>query len=199
MKPTTRIIAVLGLMSGCVAFAQVAEFGVTGGASLLRNNSLVPVELGDGTSADTKLADGFRLGFRITLNTYRFFGHEVGYAYNRTQLKIENVEDFGMAIHQGFYNFLAYALPEGAPVRPFATAGAHFANFVPPGASATSGGGDTNFGLNYGGGIKARLGPKFIIRFDVRQYHTPKPDFFVQAPTGWLRQTEVSAGFGIGI
>lgn len=199
MKPITKIIAILGLMSGSVAFAQVAEFGVTGGASLLRNNSLAPIDLGDGTSTNTKLTDGFRLGFRITLNTYRFFGHEFGYAYNRTQLRIEGVQDLGMAIHEGFYNFLVYALPEGAPVRPFATGGAHFANFVPPGASATSGGGSTKFGLNYGGGVKARLGSKFMMRLDIRQYHTPKPDFFIQAPQGWLRQTEISAGFGLGI
>ena len=46
-----------------------------------------------------------------------------------------------MAIHQGGYNFLLYATPEGTRIRPFATGGVVFANYVPPGASATSGGG----------------------------------------------------------
>jgi opacity protein-like surface antigen len=100
-----------------------------------------------------------------------------------------------MAIHQGGYNILAYALPEGSPVRPFVTGGAHFNNYVPPGASVSSGGGSTKFGINYGGGVKVRVSPMFLIRADVRQYNTPKPDFFIDEPSGWLRQTEVSAGF----
>ena len=186
-----RLMVVAGLLIVSVAsFAQVAEMAVSGGVSLLKNNELVP---------GAELGDGWRFGFRVALNTYRFMGHEVGYAYNRTDLKITDVEtvEYGMAIHQGFYNFLLYALPEGSPVRPFVTGGGHFSNYVPPGASAASGQGATKFGLNYGGGIKARMGSKFMVRVDVRQYHTPKPDFFVQAPEGWLRQTEISAGFGV--
>jgi hypothetical protein len=46
-----------------------------------------------------------------------------------------------MAIHQGFYNYLVYATKEGFRVRPFATGGGHFSNFVPPGVSVTQGGG----------------------------------------------------------
>lgn len=183
-----RLTFALALIAFAAA-AQVAEIGVHGGMSLLSNNELVPgVELGD----------GFRLGFRLTLNSYRFFGHEFGYAYNRTNLTLSG-QKYGMAIHQGGYNFLAYALPEGSPVRPFFTGGAHFNNYVPPGSSVTSGGGSTKFGLNYGGGVKVRVSPMFLIRADVRQYHTPKPDFFIQAPSGWLRQTELSAGFSFAL
>ena len=42
------------------------------------------------------------MGFRLTLNTQKFFGHEVGYAYNRSHLKLQGVDQGGMAIHQGF-------------------------------------------------------------------------------------------------
>ena len=50
--------------------------------------------------AQFKLADGFRLGFRMGLNPYRFTGFEFGYAYNRTQLHFDGppVSEQGMAI-----------------------------------------------------------------------------------------------------
>jgi hypothetical protein len=71
-----------------------------------------------------------------------------------------------------------------------------FANYVPPGSSATSGGGDNKFGFNYGGGVKVRVTSLFGLRFDVRQSTTPKP-FDLPLREGWLRQTEISAGFGV--
>lgn len=199
MRHFQSLLLLPALIFPCVSFGQVAEFGFSAGQSLLRNNELTRVD-----STTAKLTDGFRFGFRVTLNTWRFLGHEMGYAYNRTQLRFESpdtpTQDFGMAIHQGFYNMLAYALPEGAKVRPFVAGGAHFSNYVPPGASVQSGGGSNKFGLNYGGGIKARVGSMFLIRFDIRQYHTPKPDFFAgPEPEGWLRQTEVSAGFALAL
>jgi len=131
----------------------------------------------------------------MTLNNESHFGHEVQYAYSRTQLNISGSKQ-GMAIHQGGYNFLIYATPEGTRVRPFATGGVLFANYVPPGSSATSGGGDNKFGFNYGGGVKVRVTSLFGVRFDVRQATTPKP-FDLPLREGWLRQTEISAGFGV--
>lgn len=100
-----------------------------------------------------------------------------------------------MAIHEGFYDFLVYGLPEGTRIRPFVAGGAEFANFNPPGTSAGSGGGQTKWGLNYGGGIKARVSSMFGIRVDFRQYAIPKP--FDLGGKGWLRQNEISAGFSL--
>lgn len=200
MGLTQRLALALALLTGTSLYAQVAEFGASGGMSMLRNNVLTTVPSGAGNPAEVKLKDGWRMGARITLNTFRFFGHEFGYAYNRTQLAFETQpkQELGMAIHQGFYNFLLYGAPEGYKVRPFAAGGAHFANFVPPGSSVTSGGGSTKFGFNYGGGVKVRAGSMFLIRVDLRQYHTPKPDWFPgPKPPGWLRQIEASAGFSL--
>ncbi len=185
------LIALVALAAALPAAAQVAEFGVHGGVSRLTGKSL-------GTLGTSRLSldDGWRFGFRITLNNWRFFGHEFGYAYNRTQLRVEDgqaAEKLGMAIHQGFYNFLAYALPEGSPVRPFLAGGGHFSNFTPPGTSATQGGGSTKYGVNYGGGIKVRVSPMFNVRFDVRQYITGKP-FDLPGQSGAVRQLEISAG-----
>jgi hypothetical protein len=44
--------------------------------------------------------------------------------------------------------------------------------------------------------VKVRVTSLFGVRLDVRQYTTPKP-FDLPLKEGWLRQTEVSAGFGV--
>ena len=71
-----------------------------------------------------------------------------------------------------------------------------FDNFVPPGASASSGQGDTKVGFNYGGGVKVRVTSLWALRFDVRRYDSPKP-FNLFLKEGWLHQAEISAGIGI--
>jgi opacity protein-like surface antigen len=168
------------------ANAQVAEFGISGGVSKLQNK-----DIGQGFTLD----DGWRLAFRIGLNSWTFFGQEFGYAYNRTHLKGQGQDLGGMAIHQGFYNLLAYATPEGTRIRPFVTGGGHFSNFVQPGASAQQGQGSTKFGVNYGGGIKARISEKYQVRVDFRQYLQGKP-FDIPGASGSLRLNEISVGFG---
>ncbi len=178
-------------------FGQVFEVGATGGLSKIMNNGLGSTASQPNSPAtNLSLADGWRLGFRMAINNFRYFGNEFGYAYNRTKLRFDTAppQEQGMAIHQGFYNFLAYAQEEGKRVRPFAAGGVHFSNFVPPGSSASYGGGSTKFGINYGGGLKIHLSGKFGIRFDYRQYQTPKP-FGLPGASGWLRQNEISAGF----
>ncbi len=177
------------------AFGQAAEFWIGGGTSNLTNKSI-----GAGSPAgspdDYQLKGGFRINFRLALNTRAWMGHEVGYAYNRTQLVSAGNADQGMAIHQGFYNFLVYATKEGSRVRPFATGGVHFSNFVPPGASVTQGGGNTKFGVNYGAGIKLKVTSMIGIRADFRQYSTGKP-FDLPLANGRLRQNEISASVGL--
>jgi opacity protein-like surface antigen len=203
------------------AWGQLFEVWFNGGQSLMSNKGLgtlnvdptTGVPLPGASKNDLQLGDGFRFSFRMTLNNESHFGHEVMYAYSRTSLDtqaqpavigtVNNVgspavpaSSQGMAVHQGGYNFLLYATSEGTRIRPFATGGVMFANYVPPGASAASGGGDNKFGFNYGGGVKVRVTSLFGVRLDVRQYTTPKP-FDLPLKEGWLRQTEVSAGFGV--
>jgi opacity protein-like surface antigen len=177
------------------ANAQVAEFNVSGGVSNLSNNEIGSVPSQQGGNFTYSLDDGWRLAFRIGLNSWTFFGQEFGYAYNRTHLLLEGQDQGGMAIHQGFYNLLAYATPEGTRIRPFVTGGGHFSNFVQPGASAQYGQGSTKFGVNYGGGIKARISEKYQVRVDFRQYLQGKP-FDIPGASGSLRLNEISVGFG---
>lgn len=196
MRKSLIFILTLGAFS-LAAHGQVAEIGVYGGANRHSNNEIGTLTVDPTESSQVTLDDGWKFGFRVTFNNARFFGHELGYGYNRTQLNIEG-EQQGMAIHQGFYNFLVYGTPEGSRIRPFATGGVHFANYTPPGSSATYGQGDTKFGINYGGGIKARISQLFLIRFDVRRFSTPKP-FDLPNANGWLNQLEVSAGFSLAL
>ena len=195
-------LSVLTLALAAAAAAQVAEFSASGGVSRLSNGDLGSFTTdASGKSNDLELRSGFRLGFRMTLNNWRFFGHEVGYAYNRTKLRDNTASpaaDYGTAVHQGFYDFLVYATPEGSQVRPFAAGGGHFANYQWPGQSVSQGGGSMKFGFNYGGGVKVKAGSKFIVRLDLRQYQNGKP-FDLPKQSGMLRQTEISAGFGIGL
>ena len=194
-----QLLTLLGAVSLPV-LAQNFEIGAHGGQSLISNGGLGTISAAQQAISDFSLKDGFRLGFRVTLNNYKFFGHEFGYAYNRTQLRSGNdpASDQGMAIHQGLYDFLAYATPEGTRFRPFAAGGGQFSNFVPPGSSATSGGGSNKLGFNYGGGLKVRVGEMFLIRFDLRQYVSKKP-FDLFNKDGAIRQTEISAGFSLAL
>ena len=171
--------------------AQSFEAGFHGGVSRISGKDIGTQTVG-GTDRIT-LKDGWRFGVRMTINNWAFFGHEIGYGYNRTGFVVQGAST-GTAIHQGFYNFLAYGTPEGSRVRPFAAGGVHFSNFIYPGLSVQQGGGSNKVGVNYGGGVKVRISPKYLIRFDVRQYLQGKP-FGFPGQSGQLKLMEVSAGF----
>jgi hypothetical protein len=193
-------LALLFALAGSVpAWAQYGEIWVSAGQNLLRNAGLGTTAQIGGTKDDVSLTDGFRFGFRIAFNGDGRTGHEMQYAYNRTQLQFgtgATASKQGMAVHMGGYNYLLYANREGARVRPFATGGVGFANYAPPGSSASQGGGSNKYGVNYGGGVKLRVAGPYAVRFDVRQYATPKP-FGLPLASGWIRINEISAGFGI--
>ncbi len=181
------ILALLFASSAATLFAQNGEVSLSMGASRIRNNSLSSL-----STADLLVTSNFHLALRMTINTKKFFGHEFGYAYNHGKLDSAGAE-YSMPIHQGFYDFLVYAAPEGSKIRPFAAGGVHFSSFYPPGSSVFNGNGVTKFGVNYGGGLKVRVSDMFMVRADVRDYANGKPDFGL-SPKGWLHQLEVSAG-----
>lgn len=180
-----------------IAWGQYGELWFSAGESLMKNDLGTTATVG-GSKDDVQFTNGFRFGFRIAFNNDTIFGHEVQYAYSRTHLKFNSSQgsvEQGMAVHTGGYNYLIYGTEEGSTVRPFATGGVLFNNYVPPGASASSGGGQTKFGFSYGGGVKVRVSEVWAVRFDIRQYTTPKP-FDLPLKSGWIRQTEATAGFG---
>lgn len=187
-----RAVVLIFFASAGLAAAQVAELSISGGVSRFGNSSLGNTVDQLGNPVAVTIDSGFRLTFRFTLNTYRFMGHEFGYAYNFSNLNIAGAKS-SVPIHQGFYNFLFYATPEGSRIRPFATGGVQFTSFVPPGASVYYGNEVTKFGVNYGGGLKLKLTDIIGIRLDFRQYNTGKP-FKLTNQSGRLNQMEASVG-----
>jgi hypothetical protein len=188
-----------------VLYAQTGELWFSGGASILSNHQLGSTAP-DGNPADVLLFNGHRVGLRFGFNSDGHIGHEIQYAYNRTDLRdntgliLPDEPRVGMAFHQAGYNFLYYftAIKEGSKIRPFVTGGAHFSDFVLPG-KATSQGSSVKAGFNYGVGVKVRISTLFAFRLDLRQYETGKPNWsdILFKQNGLLHQTEASAGLGI--
>jgi opacity protein-like surface antigen len=185
--------------------AQTGELWFSGGASVLTGHQLGSTAP-DGKPADVLLFNGHRVGIRFGFNSDGHIGHEIQYAYNRTDL-LDNTgviltdnPRVGMAFHQAGYNFLYYftAIKEGSKIRPFVTGGAHFSDFVLPG-KATTQGSSVKAGFNYGVGVKVGLSTLFAFRLDLRQYETGKPSWggLLVNQSGLLHQTEASAGLGI--
>ena len=174
--------------SSSLAFAQSFEASVGGGQSIIPSKS---ADIGtadtDPASGTYRLKGGFRLSLRMAINTGRFIGHEFGYAYSRTALETPAVttttgsiistvpaDSISLPSHQGFYDFLIYAIPEGKIIRPFAAGGVQFTAFSQPGSQYTNNR-ETKYGINYGGGIKVKVKENWGFRLDARQYNMGKP------------------------
>lgn len=184
------LIGIFGLAA--LGWAQSGEFNFHAGSSRFNQNVIARSD-----STNVLLDNGWLFGFRLTVNQGDWLGHEVGYQYNRTSLGFSDGQELGgMAVHRSFYSTLLYATREGSRVRPFVAGGGQFANFVPPGSTATRGGGENKFGFHYGVGVKVKVNDTWMIRFDVREYNQSKPfgRFFPSTPGG-LRQQEYSVGF----
>jgi hypothetical protein len=200
-----KCLPVLILVASSTLWAQSGTLWFSGGASILANGN-IGSPFPDGQTSDVQLGNGFRLGFRFDFNSAGRIGHEIQYGYNRTNFVdntgkiLPDAGSAGTAIHQGGYNLLYYlrARKEESKVRPFATAGFHFSDFVLPGSGGPQGG-SVRPGGNLGAGAKVRISPLFGFRVDVREYITGKPDWngLLYKGGGPLYQTEISAGFGV--
>jgi len=180
------------LACAAAAFAQVGEISVSGGESRFRGGSPGTEATAPG-SAPITIDGGFRLDIRLTLNTFRFFGHEFGYGYSHSTYKLPVSGNVDVPVHSGYYDFLVYPTPEGTRIRPFACGGVGFASFFPPGASVYYGNQITKFGINYGGGLKIKVSSIIGIRFDFRQYNMGYP-FQFPNQTGRLLQNAYTGG-----
>src|SRR5258708_8618947 len=118
-----------------LASAQVAEFSLSGGVSRFGNTSLGTNMDSAGNISKVTINDGFRLAFRFSLNTYKFMGHEFGYAYSRSGVNLGTGGSVPMSIQQGFYDFLLYSTPEAAPIPPFTPRAPPLPRFSPPAPS----------------------------------------------------------------
>jgi opacity protein-like surface antigen len=197
-----KLVAVLALSFAGAAWGQTGELWFSFGESLLQDNGIGTLSAFGGTSNDVKLDNGYRFSFRFGFNQGDHFGHEVQYAFNHAQFDVtapaSEAGKSAMHFHQGGYNFLYYLNKDRSRIRPFATAGIMFDDFVAPGGGINSGS-QNKFGANFGAGVKFHIKGMWAGRLDVREYLSGKPDFGILGLTsGALWQTEVSAGVGIG-
>ncbi len=197
MRPALLLLVIAAALP-----AQYAEMGITGGYGRFRDGELASFGQFGGGSERFELDGGVRIGFRMSFDLRSYFAHELAYSWQRAGFRIATVADTGAtlgtqqsssSIHNYYYNLVAHATPRDSRVRPFVTGGGGFSSFVPPGASALSGQGDTKFGYNYGAGIKFLLSDRYGLRFDVRDHVTGKP--FFRDLDGRLHNIETSATF----
>lgn len=205
-----RLVLAAVLACSSFAFAQSFEASIGGGQTVFpTKNANIGTATADPASGNYTMKDGFRLNFRMTLNSWRFMGHEFGYSYSRTSLAAPatNLNTVGTGLpgqvtsatavaaqsisvpsHQGFYDFLVYAVPEGKVIRPFACGGVQFTAFSQPGDYGNH---ETKYGINYGGGIKFKVKENWGFRLDARQYNMSKP-FSLPNASGRLLMWEFS-------
>lgn len=197
-------LAIVALAFSGAAFAQSGEFWFSAGESIIENKNIGSVDPVAGLPNDYQLGNGFRFGFRFDLNTGDRLGYEMSYMYSRSSL-IQNYpppsSSTGFGIHTVSGDALYHFVKRDSKVRPFVMAGLGFSNFVAPGQSASYGGGQNEFQVNYGAGVKVKIASKWGhdwgIRADLRQFQYFSKPFGLYLASGKLQQTEATVGVGI--
>lgn len=209
----TPICAVLTCLLMCgAAWAQKYEISVSRLYPRIGKAPLGSMSKEDKKDDDTKLKGLYGWGGRLTWNTPGYYGHELGFNYNRARLTatvrtteegvtVTSVREDRVAVRQVYYNFLMYMMPRGERWRPYLTVGAHGVEYGAPGFEDWPTGKSRHYGFNYGAGIKLGLFPRALLRVDVRDYVAGKPyDLEREDITkmgGLLRMMEASAGISI--
>jgi hypothetical protein len=195
-------LATVALAFSGAAFSQSAEFWFSAGGSIIEHKGIGSLDPVVGTPNDFELGNGFRFGFRFDLDTQEHLGYELSYFYSRSSL-IDHPDNTstGFGIHTVSGDALWHVTKRDSRIRPFVMGGLGFSNFVPPGSSASSGGGSNEFQINYGGGVKVKVGSRWGhdwgIRADIRQFQYFSKPFGLFLSNGKLQQTEATVGFGI--
>jgi outer membrane protein W len=197
-------LAMVALAFSGAVFAQSGEFWFSAGESIIENKGIGTTAPIGGSPNDFSLGNGFRFGFRFDLDTREHLGYEMSYFYSRSSL-MSNVagasSSTGFGIHTVSGDALWHFIKRDERVRPFVMGGLGFSNFVPPGQSAQYGGGSNEFQINYGAGVKVKVGSKWGkdwgIRADVRQFQYFNKPFGLYLSNGKLQQTEATVGFGL--
>lgn len=197
-------LAIVTLAFSGAVFAQTGEFWFSAGESIIENKGIGSVDPVLGTPNDFQLGNGFRFGFRFDLNTRERLGYELSYFYSRSALNYTvspNQSSTGFGIHTVSGDVLYHFVKRDERVRPFVMGGLGFSNFVPPGQSAQYGGGQNEFQVNYGAGVKIKVASKWGhdwgFRADIRQFQYFGKPFGLYMSNGKLQQTEATVGFGI--
>ena len=190
------------------ALAQRHDFGIHGGGSLYQKKTISNPR---GT-ADAGFSTGWLAGFTVGNDMYEHFGGEIRYNYLNNKMKLESGSTqatFSGRSHAIHYDVLIYGSGREAPIRPYVAVGG--------GAKIYQGTGTeqafqplSNIGIltkttdvrglvSFGGGVKARLSDRMMLRVDVHDYLTPFPEKVITPASGsdvsgWLNNIVASVG-----
>lgn len=191
-----RLLGILLFILGVLAVAppvcraQTFELGLTGGYTRLNEPALGAFDTSElnGKDDDVQLiGDKYVEGIRFTANLWNYYGVEGEYLRTGALVKTRNSQDDGTGtavvttgedkihVNQISVNMIAYFMPRTRRWRPFITAGLGRATFGEPRIDSWFRGSSTNYGFNYGGGIKLTPFRHAVIRLDARQYFSGKP------------------------
>jgi outer membrane protein OmpA-like peptidoglycan-associated protein len=149
----------------------------------------------------SQLEQGFVSGARTTENFWNYFALEQDFGfYGYHQLTFRGptqngilLPPFVIHVYQGSFNGVLHFTPRDSKFRPFVTAGAGEANYVPsaaarraardlpPEAGFQSFGSQGGLELNYGGGFKYQVSRHWGLRADARGYYGRTPHFDIPA------------------
>ncbi len=123
------------------SLATILDFSISGGYSAFGNsrfstqpiafNTIAPAERIDMLGI-TQLHTGYSIAPKITLHSWKYVSHELGFTYNNAAFSITGVstvaegadyEKYGGQIRQFTYNTLVYFKPNGSRVRPYVAVG----------------------------------------------------------------------------
>jgi hypothetical protein len=183
-----------------VCLAQTWEVGGVAGAGMVRN---VAVSNPSGSAA-AGLATSYAAGFLLGQNLYGHVGGEIRYTFRAGNLRLAGggaKATFSGQSHLFHYDVLLHTRPFGAAVRPFVAFGAGARMFRGTGqetlyqpleeyALLTKTQQVTPV-FSLGGGVKARLTPRVVLRLEFRDYVSPFPKQVIEPVigstlNGWL-------------
>lgn len=193
MKRTIQeILWCCGVLAGA-AFGQGREFGVIGGWGYSPSLTLT----GPTGTAQTGFRDGGAVGVYIGDTPYKYLGGEIRYLYRSSTMKLSSggtTAEFDAHTQIVHMDLLGNLTPSDARIRPFVAAGAGVkliegtgteSSFQPLHdlAALTKTRQVLPMG-DVGGGVKVSLRRHVRIRFEVRDYLSPRPDKVIAAAPG---------------
>ena len=201
-----------------MAYGQKWEVSPFAGYWRLKNSSMGSLNQDQSVALDSDVrvkGDGYSYGVRLTWNTRGYYGQEIAYMRYRMNVRADRIpvlssdgtsvvyiSQEGQAnVDTIFYDFLAYFMPAGERWRPYFAGGAQVSRYGIPKIPYWTGGSSRNLGFNYGIGLKLRIAPHTLVRFDLRDYIGGRPyTLTISDPanvSGHLRSLEGSLGLGI--
>lgn len=182
----------LFLAAGSCCFAQDWAVGLAGGYGIFNDAT---IKNAAGTSADAGFSKRFAAGATLAEDMYNHIGGELRYTFGDGSSELSsqgtraNMTAYSNAVN---YDFLFYATPRRAKIRPFAAAGAGVKRYDGVGQQIASqplnsfavlaNTHQVEGMLSFGGGVKISMGDRWVARLEFRDEATPFPNKLFAVP-----------------